>query len=339
MLSEKQYADIRKELDDCTRPLFFFHDDPDGVCSFLLFYRYVGDGKGVCVKSTPRVDMKFYSKVEEYQPDKIFVLDLAMIDEEFLAKVKVPIIWVDHHTPQDYGKAKYFNPRVDGNDNIPASYLCYKVVQQDMWIGMIGCIGDWFYPDFAEDFKKEYPDLVPSKLNAAQDILFDSKLGEIIMLMSFVLKGKTTDVNKCIKIMTRISNPMDYLNHDLAAIKFLMKKYLPLKKKYDVLLEAALKKSSEDPILLFLYQADTSLTKELSNNVQHKEPEKLVIICRDKSGEMKCSLRAQKYPLSDILEQTLVGINGFGGGHEHACGAVIKKEDFGTFVDKLRDAL
>ena len=66
-LNEEQVKKIRDELDNCQNPLYFFHDDPDGLCSFLLFYRYKKEGNGVVVKrATPQVDDKFLHKVKEY---------------------------------------------------------------------------------------------------------------------------------------------------------------------------------------------------------------------------------------------------------------------------------
>ena len=66
MLTEKDYKKIREELKNCQKPILFFHDDPDGLASFLLLYRYIKEGKGVVVKTYPRIDNKFVNKVEEY---------------------------------------------------------------------------------------------------------------------------------------------------------------------------------------------------------------------------------------------------------------------------------
>ena len=84
MLNQKQIKQIREELETCKRPLFFFHDDADGLCSFLLLYRFIKEGKGIIIKTTPRVDEKFLRKVEEYGPDKIFIVDIAIVDQYFL---------------------------------------------------------------------------------------------------------------------------------------------------------------------------------------------------------------------------------------------------------------
>src|SRR4030042_2536338 len=98
-LTDKDFDEIRKELDECKRPLFFFHDDPDGLASFLLLYRYCKKGYGVIVKSDPKVDDKFLRKVEEYMPDKIFILDIALMEQSFADNADAPIIWIDHHQP------------------------------------------------------------------------------------------------------------------------------------------------------------------------------------------------------------------------------------------------
>ncbi len=40
-----------------------------------------------------------------------------------------------------------------------------------------------------------------------------------------------------------------------------------------------------------------------------------------------------------IIEKALVGISGYGGGHEHACGACVKVEDFNQFIDNFKKEL
>ena len=46
MLPEKENKQLREELKTAKKPLFIFDDDPDGLCSFLLFYRFLREGKG-----------------------------------------------------------------------------------------------------------------------------------------------------------------------------------------------------------------------------------------------------------------------------------------------------
>ena len=77
MLTKKQYLQIKEELDNCKNPLFFFDDDPDGLASFLLLYRYLREGHGIIVKTHPKLTDKFVPKIEEYSADKVFVLDAS----------------------------------------------------------------------------------------------------------------------------------------------------------------------------------------------------------------------------------------------------------------------
>src|SRR3989338_10446109 len=99
MLDEKEINNIREELKNCKNPLFFFHDDPDGLCSFLLLYRYIKEGSGVVVKAKPTLDKRFISKVHEYSPDKVFIVDVPIVDQEFIDEAKTKVVWIDHHEP------------------------------------------------------------------------------------------------------------------------------------------------------------------------------------------------------------------------------------------------
>jgi single-stranded DNA-specific DHH superfamily exonuclease len=338
-LTEKQVNQIREELLTCKKPLFFFHDDADGLCSFLLLYRFIREGRGVIVKTTPKIDERFLGRVEEYQPDKIFVVDIAIVEQEFIDQAKTKIVWIDHHTPLQRNNISYFNPRKENpNDNIPVSYLCYQVVQQDLWISMVGCIGDWYWPPTAEEFKEKYPDLLQKEVNDPETALFETKLGKLINIISFSLKGKTQQAMQCAKIMTRIKTPDEIMNKETPAGKFLYDKYEDISKEYQEMLKDALKHKPEGKILLYEYlHGNTSFTKDLANELLHRFPDNIIIIAREKSNEMKVSLRSKHMILPPIVEKALTGVEGYGGGHEHACGANIKKKDFEKFIESIRE--
>ncbi|MBW2991608.1 hypothetical protein KY345_00130 [Candidatus Woesearchaeota archaeon] len=343
MIPEKQIKEIREELEYCKRPLFFFHDDPDGLCSFLLLYRYVGEGKGICVKSSPKVDSKFLPKVEEYSPDKIFILDLALVNQDFLDKVKVPVIWIDHHDPIERDKVKYYNPRLeDPKDNTPVSYYCYQATQRedDLWVAVCGIVGDWFMMPLSKEFSKKYPYLLPARITKPDKVLFSTKLGDLIKILSFVLKGTTSEVMKCIKILTRIEDPYEILKQTTPRGKYIYKRAMQIKKEYDEMLKEAMKAKKERVIKYTYAGGKYSFTKELSNELLFQNPDKVILVCRDKAGEMKCSLRSgAKVTLPPILERALKDVDGYGGGHEHACGTCVKKEDFQQFLDNLKREL
>jgi single-stranded DNA-specific DHH superfamily exonuclease len=347
MLNQKQYSQILEELDNCNRPLFFFHDDSDGLSSFLLLYRYKNEGKGVCVKSHPKVDDRFFKVVREYQPDKIFILDLAIIEQDFVDEFRgIPIIWVDHHTPVKLSGVKYFNPRVENpEDNVCASELCFNVVKdsrpEDIWIAAAGIIGDWQLSDVTREFSKKYPDLLPDSIDRPEKALFDSPYSKVIKMMNFILKGSTEDVMKCVRIFTRVESPYELIRGESSRANYIMKRFSRISMMYDKLLAYSMKSVTKSRLLVVTYNEDKmSFTGELSNELLYRYPDKVILVAREKSGEMKCSLRSgPDINLQKILETALVGINGYGGGHEHACGACTKVEDFRKFREQLKAAL
>ena len=341
MLTEDEVVKVKDHLDNCQRPFIFFHDDPDGLASFLLFYRYKGEGRGYPLKAFPKLTEQHAQKVHEYGADKVFILDIAMAEQEFFDALKgTPCVWIDHHQPQERTKVEYYNPRLRDNLNVPTPVGCYQVVKQDLWIATVGSVGDWYLPPYAKDFKEQYPDLLP-EISTVEEALFNSPISPLVQLFSFILKGPTGEVMQAIKVMTRIESPYELIKEETPRARLLSKKYKRVKQVYDTLLKSAEKKVTDDPLLVFTYSEDTlSLTKDLANELLYKYNDKIIVLGREKSGELRCSLRSgPKTKILPILNRALVGIQGYGGGHEHAVGSAIKKEDFEQFLDNLRREL
>lgn len=340
-IKEEDLKKIRKELEESTRPLYFFDDDPDGLSSFLLFYRFSKEGKGIVVKATPELTTMFSPKVAEYEPDKIFILDKPDVNQDFIDNAKTKIIWLDHHEPKKRQNVSYFNPRIDDDhDNRPTSYWCYKVVEQDMWIALVGIIGDWFIPEFAGKFSEKYPDLLPPEINKPEDALYKSEMGRLSRIFSFILKGKSSDALACVKVLTRINSPYEILRQETPAGKFIYKKYQNVSQEYDTLFTAAKKLGERNsPFLVYTYTENRmSFTGDLSNELLFSFPDKIIIVGREKGGEMKCSLRSASIKLEPMLKKALDGISGYGGGHEMACGACVKIADWKKFLTQLKAA-
>lgn len=342
-LSKQQLVQIKDNLDNCKNPLFFFDDDQDGLCAFLQLYRYKKEGKGIIVKTTPKLGTIFARKVQEYLPDKIFILDLADVEQDFLDEMKVPVIWIDHHGTSMKNNAKYFNPRVSNpDDNQPTSFLCYEAVRQDLWIAATGCIADWFIPPFISEFEKEFPELIDKPYKTVGDIIYNTKLGHLIRIFSFILKGKTNDVMKSIKILTRVQSPFEILNQETAQGRFIYKRYEQANKLYEPLMKEVMHaaEKSKEKIVIYKYKDDkSSFTSDLSNEAVYRHPDKVILIAREKNDEMKCSLRSPKAILPPLIEKALVGLDGYGGGHEHACGLNIKTRDFEEFVKRFKEMI
>ena len=339
MLTEKNVSLLRKELETAKNPLFFYDSDGDGLAAFLLLYRIHREGKGVRI-NTSSVNIHGLRKVEELNPDKIFILDIPVVDQEFLDQVKRPVFWIDHHQPLHRTKVQYFNPRIQNSDAyIPTSRMAWDISRDpaDLWIAMIGSLADWHLPDFTDDFIAQYPDLLKYKdLTRAS---YKSKIGILMKFFFFIQKGPSHEVHKSVKTLTRIKSPYEILNQETAQGKFLWARFQKINQKYDELLKDAKTGVKGGKILLYHYSENLwSFTANLANELMALYPKKVIIIARNKGGEMKCSLRAQ-FKISDALEKALHGVEGRGGGHPNACGAVIKEEDWALFLHQFKEEI
>ncbi len=337
MLTEEQVKEIKEHLDKAQNPLFFFDNDVDGLTSFLLLRRYINRGKGIVIKGVPDLNESYARKLHELTSDYVFVLDRPGISDGFLEEVKnlnLPLVWIDHHNvpyPENKG-ISYYNPYYISKTNEPVSYLCYKIVEKDLWLAMIGCIGDSFFPDFAEEFGKQYPELWGKDLKTAFQALYTTELGRITKILSFALKDRTTKVINMLRFLSSVKGPHEILDEERA--KSILQRFRQVNEKYSKLVERA-KKFVKGNLLFFQYGGELSLSSDISNELSFLFPDKVIAVSYIKGNKANVSLRWKK----NILEVTLKAIEGLegatGGGHEHATGAQIAAEDLPRFKENL----
>ncbi len=337
MITEEELNEIKLYLEKAENPLVFFDDDHDGLCSYILLKKNYPKINGIVVKSGMKEEEIYFRKIEEYKPDFIFVLDRAEISQDLIDSVNVPLIWIDHHPVLERKGVKYFNPRRhDKNDIRPVSYWCYRLAKNNLWVGMTGIIGDYHYPTDLID-KFEYKELFNNHKEVG-DILYDSKIGTLVKLFNFILKGTTTEVRKNISMLCNIENPYELLEQKSAKGKFLFNYYERINKEYERLLKIARNTVSDDKIFLFLYPDNKlSLSAGLSCELKYLFPDKLVIVAREKEDYMAVSLRSDDIVLPDLLKKALEGLDGYGGGHNKAVGANINRKDFMKFIENIKE--
>lgn len=313
------------------RPIFFFHDDVDGLCSYLLLQRKSFESKGVVLKAHPRLTSDYVDKTKLF--DKTIILDIAMVDDEFIRRARKPVVWIDHHEPSRVDVAEYINPRL-GGVNKSVSEVCYDIVKEKIWLGMAGAVSDWIMPSFAGEFRKRYPGLCDVKKPGEAN--YETPLGKVIRIMSFNLKGASALVNRSIEAFTKIEEPDEILERRPSA-EFVVRRFTRINEDFERLLRSAMAKK-QGKLFVFKYAQDRlSLTRDLANELYYRFPDKVIVLGREKSGEVKCSLRGE-----NILEKTakaLVGINATFGGHENAVGAVIPVHSFSRFLERLKEDL
>ena len=343
MLTEKQLDEIKKHLEKAQNPVFFFDNDPDGLCSFLILRRYLGRGKGVAIKSFPDLDAGYFRKIRELNADYIFILDKPIISKNFLKEVEennIPLVWIDHHDIQ--GEIPdfifYYNPYLgEDKSNEPVTYWCHKIAQkkEDIWISVVGCISDKFVPGFYNEFEKQYPELSVSYKNAF-DIFYKSRIGKIAKIFSFALKDRTTNVVNMLRFLMKINSPYDVLEEN--SKNFTMHhRFNHINLKYEKLLKKAeIVGKTSGKILFFQYGGDLSISSDLSNELSYKYPRKVIVVVYVSGVKANISIRGKN--IRDLVLKSIEGLeNATGGGHEDAVGAQVKIEDLEVFRENLNE--
>jgi len=345
MLTEKQISEIREHLEKAQNPVFFYDNDADGLCSFLIFRRFIGRGKGVVVRSYPDLNAQYAKRAQELNADYVFILDKPVISREFVEeidKMSIPIVWIDHHLVseedfKEFSNVNIYNPAKNKGKNKseePVSYLAYKITdrKEDIWIAVMGCIADHHLPDFASEFSKKYSEFWAAGIKRPFDAYFKSEIGKIARALNFGLKDSLTHVVHLQNFLISCDAPGDVLS-ELSTNKSFRDKYHEIKKKYDVLLEDA-KKNVLDDLVFFVYGGELSISADLSNELSYIYPEKYIAVVYSKGSISNTSIRGKNIKV--ILERVLKQLNdASGGGHKDAVGARIKTKDLAKFREFL----
>lgn len=349
MLTKKQVLEIREHLNKAQRPLFFFDNDQDGLCSFLLLQRYIERGKGVQIKSYPKLDISHFRKVLELKADYIFILDKPLVSREFFneaEKYNIPIVWIDHHEMDEDADVtpefvNYYNPVFNKNKTSePVTALSYQISgkKEDSWIAVAGSIADKHIPKCYTDFKKRYPELALKGKNiGAFDLLYKSQIGRISRMFGYGLKDRTTNVVNMMKFLMQARGPYDVLE-ETRKNKSMHKRYNEIDKKYQRLLKKAISigENSKGKLLFFQYGGDLSISGELASELYYLFPKKKICVVFIKGLNANLSMRGKG--VRRILLESIKDLeNARGGGHDEAVGGQMLVEDIEDFREKLED--
>lgn len=302
-----------------------------------MLRRYIDRGKGVAIKSFPELNSSYSRKIYELNPDYVFILDKPAVAEGFLEETKklnLPLVWIDHHNVPKPDVENYYNPYHNDETSEPVSYLSYKIAnkKEDVWIAMIGNIGDGFFPEFAQEFGEKYPELWGDNIKTASQALYTTEIGRITRILGFGLKDRTSKVVSMLRFLSAAKSPFDILDEDKA--RPILQRFKQVNTKYSRLVDKA-RNFVKGDMLFFQYGGDLSLSADIANELFFLFPDKLIVVAYIKGAKANISLRWKK----DVRKVTLNAIKGLeeatGGGHEHATGARVSVEDLPKFKDNL----
>lgn len=344
MLTQMQINEIKEHLDKAQNPVFYFDNDADGLCSFLLFRRCLGRGKGVAARSYPDLNAKFAKKAEELRADYVFILDKPVVSLDFLKeidKLQIPLVWIDHHDVP-YNQIEGFSnlfiyncAKNRGNEKSdePVSYWAYKITgrKEDIWLALIGCIADHYMPDFTNDFAENFSQYW-GKVNEPFDAYYKTDIGKIAQAFNFGLKDSTTHIVQLQNFLISCKGP-DEVFLEVSNNSAFRKRYKEIKKRYDALLARA-RENVKDRMIFFEYAGDLSISSDISNELSYEFPNKYICVAYKRGAIVNISLRGDN--VKEILSKIIVKFeDASGGGHENAVGARIKIDDLGRFREEL----
>jgi hypothetical protein len=306
-----------------------------------LLRRFINRGVGVVIKSSSSLTENYFIKVEKFKSDCIFVLDKPSIDEGFLKLAEeknLTVIHIDHHPPEPENKRGkyYYNPMLISNTNEPVSDICYRISarKEDLWIAVAGCISDAQIPDFINELENRNPELIKCKYKSAFDILYNSEIGKIIILMSFGLRDNVKNVESMINFFVNSKNSAEVFEDNEKTSSFL-RRFEHIKKKYDLLIHEA-RNSFERNILFFSYSGEIGLNRDMANELMYFYPNKIIVVVFIRNFRANISLRWSKGDIRKPALEAIKDIDGAtGGGHEHAPGVQMLAEDVSKFKENL----
>ncbi len=346
MLTKKQVEEIKEHLNKAQNPLFFFDNDQDGLCSFLLLQRYIGRGKGIPIKSFPDLIPEYFRRIKELDADYVFILDKPVVSGGFLEKidqVNVPVVWIDHHQidKEDVPSfVNYYNPVFNKHKtNEPVTALCYQITgkKEDVWIAVVGCISDGFFPEFYPDFEKKYPELT-IKSKKPYDIFYKSQIGKIAKIFGAGLKDRTTNVINMLKFLMKVKTPFEVLEETNK--NFTMHSRFNQISSYEqkLLKKAIAIGKNKKELLFFQYGGDTSISAGIANELMYLFPDKIIVVAYLKGVKINISMRGEH--VLKLLSKSIEGLEGAGGGgHENAVGGQINMEDLEKFRETLENLI
>jgi len=346
MIGKKELEELRAHLEKAQNPIFYYDNDADGLCSFLILRRAFGKGKGVAVRSYPELDESYSRKSRELKADYVFILDKPLISAGFLKKIdemQLPLVWIDHHPiNKEFEKefAKYNNfylynsidEKTTSDFGEPISSIAYKIKErkEDLWIAVAGCIADHYLPDFVHEFEERYPEFWGKEIKKPFDAYYKTEIGRIAIALNFGLKDSVSHVVELQNFLIECKG-IDCVFEERRENKHFREKYNEIRRKYHELLERA-KMNAKGKFLFFEYGGELSISSDLANELSYLYPKKYIAIAYKKGSFTNISMRGKN--VRAILENILNHLeNANGGGHKDAVGARIRSEDLEKFKE------
>ncbi len=337
------------------------HDDSDGSCSAALMIRLlkkIGTNNKILNFSTrgaPSISDELMEDILSEKPDVVITCDFAGgLDKS--AHVfdgdGIRCLMIDHHVVPDYKFPEgcvYLNPQLDGK-TMPCSAfiydLCMKMTdfEENLWIAAVGTIEDFGAAerkDLIEKCMKKYPELFEKK-DIDNRKLFDTTFGLVGKIIGAAPSWASYQgAELATKVLLEIDSPRDFLDLANKDVKTLYEKYeminIDVKKTVRLFDE---KNEKDGRIRMLVMSSEFPIKSKVSTIISAKDEyyKDVIVIIEEKTNSVSMSLRNQSgdFDLDSIIRTSLSGLEGVGGGHKKAAGAVVSKKDFDIFMVRFK---
>ncbi|MFO7872515.1 MAG: DUF359 domain-containing protein [Candidatus Undinarchaeales archaeon] len=316
------------------KTVILHHSDSDGLCSAALFIKYL-ETKGIetdsIISADPVIHENLFNEIENENPENLILLDLGGEAGKSIRKLSkdMNILILDHHQifETDFGPAQFLNPHLfelPENRIAPTSYLAYKTVEMFDWLASIGVIadrGEVSCPDFLEKVRKKY----------------DVDLDELVDLIESADAAKKS--KEALQILLASNEPEDLLENE---------KLIQYEDLVSLEIEQLIKKHKEDGEWLsdsvFLYEisSDFEIRGDISNLLQEKYSDKVIIIGEQEGDSFNMSLRTERDDVDfpKAIKKSIKGMKeATGGGHAKASGVKVLVKEKENFLENFIKSL
>ncbi|NOQ56189.1 MAG: hypothetical protein GQ477_05290 [Nanohaloarchaea archaeon] len=340
------------------------HDDSDGSCSAALIIRLLKKiDRHIHIsyfstRGRPSISDGLMKDIISKKSEFVITCDFAGdIDKsaQILEQEGVQCLMIDHHIVSDYkfpDNTIYINPLLDGKTMPCAAFiydLCNRIfdIKEHLWIAGVGTIEDFGATDrtdIIEGCMKQYPELFEKK-DMDNSKLFDTTFGLVGKILSSASTWNSyKGAELATKVLLEVNSPRDFLGLENKNVRMMFEKYQIIEKE----IRDSVRKFEEESVVsgalrYHIMDSEYPIKSKVSTIISAKNEyyNEVIAVIEENNKTYSLSLRNQSgdFDLNGIVRECLAGLDGVGGGHKKASGAVVAKKDFDVFMGRLKEKI
>lgn len=352
----KSFNDFIRNISNNDKVGILHHTDPDGISSAVIMNKIVHESRNksidVQINQKPyelNITEKTLSVLKKNKVNKFIIVDLSVdqYSKKTLNKITkfAEILIIDHHKLYknlNTDSIVHIKPQLFCKGILAGQYNTSKLVfdlgsglfdlKRYDWLAALGIIGDQTNDTWKSFLKSVYK---RNKLVFHNDVS-KTRIGRVTDIVYLTEVYDVNKVSKCYHILNQAENYKDVLKSDLKEYQKKVVQEINYWKK-NVIKYAEIFPNQE--IVFDYIKPRYHIRSVICSILSNKYPDKTVIIAQDtKNDFIHLSVRRKdhKIAVNELLEKILKNFTGAaGGGHVHAAGGVIRKQDLYKFRDNV----